>query len=1336
MLFLSKIIRCLFLMLFLGFASISISSANTYFKYITNENGLSHNTVFDICQDNEGFMWFATENGLNRYDGQNIKKYFHTTSVSSLPNSSVRSLLYTPDEKFFLGTLNGLAQYQPDLDNFKLVDVGGEPLNAIIHLSQGFDKEILISTENSDLIIYDYEKETVKKIPFINERIYGSTTDKEGYYWAFSRFTLYRFNKKLELTATFHSNSQHQNSAFSSVWTDSKGTVWVGTFSNGLLTYDFESKTIIPFINDKMDFIRTMEEDYQPDWYWVGTEKGMYKINVRTKEVIHQTQSFDKELKAINDNAIYKIYKNKQNVLFVGTYFGGVNILNNNKIGFNSIFPSEKPGHLHGKALSQMAAAPDGKIWIATEDAGIAIFDKNNQSFSHLRVSDNYLTSLPTNNVHALLMDDDVCWAGFFNGGLAKIDLKTHQNKKFKTTTSPTSLNNNFVFSIFPLSKDTLMIGKIVGIDLFDKNTEQFSRFRENELYDTYIYDIFEAPDGRIWICTYNNGIFIYDRKSNGLMVHHVQGSESGLPSNTIISYCVDSKKRIWVGTRGEGLCRYDEKSGKFISYASQPLFNDNVIYGIVEDEQGMLWISTNNGISRIQIDESKSTHFTVNQGIAGNQYNYKSYFKDSDGAIYFGSIQGLTWFHPNNIKLATERPDVYFSNFSVFNENVEAGKSKIIDKQINSVDVVKLKFNQRSFTVQFAAINYSESEVLFQYYLEGFEDKWSPLTDKLSANYTNIPSGRYVFHVRAVNKINNLVSEEKSFVIRIKPHFLASWPAFLVYLLGIIALAYGLFKYYHRRQNEKMKLAVQEIERENLQILHQHKMNFFTNISHEFKTPLSIILASIDMLSDSKTLDDLETREINSTIKRSAGRLLNLINQLMDFRKIESEHAQLHLIEGNLIDFTNGIISNYFPLLQKKNIVLNERMSYFRPVIKYDFDKLEKIITNLLTNAVKYSSVDSMIDFSMDVKEKELIVKVRDYGKKGMTEEQRKKIFEAFYSDDTAGGEVESSGIGLALTASLIKFLNGTIDVNSKVGEGSEFIVTLPMMYEDEEAKGTVPEISSIQENIEVGTEISLLQHSAENNDFTLVLVEDNKDLLKLMKLHFSKQYTVRSFENGEEAWQFIQNNAPDAVVTDIMMPIMDGISLCNRIKSDANLCHIPVIMLTAKTNMETRLKGLHVGADAFINKPFLIEELDLRVSNLLKFREIVKKRFFEIAKIEGLDLPAKNVDQTFVERIYEIVDQNLENNKMDVQFIADTLHISRTGLHNRIKKILGISTTDFINTIRINKAKEMIRAEELTFSEIAYKTGYNDSAYFSRIFKKITGLTPGQYKTKLREE
>ncbi|MGC3978480.1 MAG: two-component regulator propeller domain-containing protein [Paludibacteraceae bacterium] len=829
-------IKVIFLFLIFTYSStVSARQSRLIFTNITNENGLTHNTVFDICQDAKGFMWFATPNGLNRYDGQNIKQYHYSEqNLSSLPSYTASCLVYTSDSILFVGTSDGLAAYTPSKDNFKRILYEDQSFGNFISMRQGVGTELLISTENKGAFIYNYKTEKLEKFD-VKYKIYGIAVDAENTYWIFTRYTIYRFDKKRKLIAKYSVSNQLFGSAISYIGTDKQGNLWVGTFDNGLFKFNKYSKQFeqLPLCRKlRMYYVRTMENGEMPGDYWVGTENGIYVINILTNNYEHYTQSFDDKEKSINDNAIYKVFRNKQNFFFAATYFGGVNVANTRTIGFNAILPDDRAGFLHGKAISTIAKGTDGNLWIATEDAGIAIYDKKRHTFSHLLFNEQSPNSISSNNVHALLMDGNTCWAGHFMGGISKIDIPTKQAQRYiQQSNNPASLNNNFVFALAFYSHDSILIGTLSGVDIFDKKKQIFARFRENEFADCFVYDIFKAPDGKFWFCTYNKGIFVLDITQKGLMTHFQSGDASGLNCNAIISHCIDSKGQIWIGTKNAGLMKFNNKTGRFIPVKSNMLV-DNVIYGILEDNRGFLWISTNKGISRLNTSDSTAVNFNIKQGIAGNQYNYKSYFKDDD-ILYFGSVTGITWFDPKTIFTPVDVPTVYFTNLKIFNKNIVSEEDdKILTKQIDFTDKLKLRYNQNSFTLEFGCVNYLNGDISYQYYLEGFDKGWSPASEMTQANYTNISPGKYEFHIRAINKMNNAQGQERTMTIKISPPFWASWFAFFLYFILAVAVGYFILQFYKNRQKEKMTLAIGKIEKENLNLLHQHKMNFFTYIT------------------------------------------------------------------------------------------------------------------------------------------------------------------------------------------------------------------------------------------------------------------------------------------------------------------------------------------------------------------------------------------------------------------------------------------------------------------------------------------------------------------------
>lgn len=1342
-----KFLSCLLLIFLSWWPVFNLAGEGKRFQHFTTIEGLSHNTVFDIEQDQNGFIWLATGEGLNRYDSYGFKTYYSDNSSHSIPSNDVRSLLVTRQGRLFVGTTEGLCVFNPEYDNFSRIPYEGQSLGYVYDILETGKDQVILSSSTG--IYYANLDGMIRERLPLESALLGLAEDSLGNFWGFKRQRLIHFDEKGNVLETYFVNPRGLPnfipSSISSVKVDSRNQLWIGTFRDGPLLHSFPGKHFrtIPMNvpqgkTHPMYFSRVIEE--APDGkYWIGTEKGLFIYDLDEGTYEHYMQSFDPTVASINDNAIYKIFRSRENIMWVGTYFGGLNFHEPVSNGFKKIKPGIKTEELKGKALSQIIRSPDGKLWIATEDAGIAILNTDHFTFKHI-LTDQFQGNVPiSNNFHAMATDrNGKIWSGNFNGGINRIDPSNYQVRNYSHIPgNPGSLVNNFVFSLYFDSSDRLWVGTMDGIDHFDKKTERFVRFKPGTFRGRFIYDIFQDQQKNFWFCTNDNsGLFRYNPDTDEITTFQ-KDSTPNLKSNSFVCHHIDTRGKLWFGSRGGGLVLFDPVTGQFRTYDMEDGLPNNVIYGILEDDLNNLWISSNKGISKFNYITGEIRNFTVDHGLIGNQFNYKSFFKAEDGTMFFGAVNGLTYFHPSQIKTFESEPEIHFTNFRLFNEPVRPGEKSILLKDIDLTEHITLKYHQNVISFDFIALDFhSRGKNNFYYYMDGFESTWQSAGKHQSVTYTNLPPGDYYFRIKATNMYNFPNHLERSMKITILPPLWRTPWAYLTYFLLLSLAIFLLYRFNEIRHREKMALKIEKIEKEKLQELHQHKINFFTYISHEFKTPLSIILAALDaFFKGEKIPEEFINRLI--PLKRNVLRLQFLINQLMDFRKIETDHAVTSLQYGNVIQFLRELFDAFSALFKRKEL---EYIFISQPdqlYIQFDPDKYEKIISNLLSNAFKYTPEYGEITFRIETTREGsqpfLRLIVSDTGL-GMTEDQIKNIFNLFYKIEDAQNEYQGSGIGLTLTQSLVKFLNGTIDVQSKPGEGTSFIVKLPYA-EEKSVPGKIDVIAlkkSVIENLLIQSpqEEPIVEANNKNLEFEIYFVEDNKEFLKFLCEHFRNKYRINAFPNGMEAWKQVQKNIPDLIVTDLMMPHMDGITLCKNLKSSFEYCHVPVIMLTAKSDIDSRIESLEVGADIYMPKPFLLSELELHIKNILTAKANLKKHFIQFGKLD-IEHPLKNKEQQFIEKITAIIHRNIDKPDFGVSMLTSELGIGRTLLHTKLKQILDLSATEFINTVRLREAQKiLVEYPELTMSEVAYKVGFNDPNYFSRTFKKLFNISPSDFK------
>ncbi len=1317
--------------------AVRVFGQDIHFRKITSNHGLSHNTVYAIMQDENGFMWFGTREGLNRYDSYQVKNYYissskiggSTNKISSL--CSYKSLLY-------VGTDNGLYIYNSKKDNLERSSAFPHQLNVLFLLLQ--NDHLYIGTSDG---VYKLSGNASKRI-----------SDRKSYLKAMCAISddslLLAIGNSLSIIdgegnvqKIFDTASLPEfanvNDIFD-LYKDKQGNIWVAT-NKGLLKYDrinqrFSKLKFTVIETPENNTVRSVSGD--KDMLYIGTEEGLYIYDIRTgySESFHQ--SFANDSEKLNDNAIYSTYLAKDGSVWIGTYFGGVNYIPSSSYGFKTIRANDKEKGLSGKAISQLMEDDEKRMWIGTEDGGITIYNILDESFQYINKNSSpfYLT---TNNVHAI-HDDGYgnIWVGTFLGGLHQFDTKKNTTTVYTSKRENIqSLSNNGIYAIYRDSRGILWVGTQYGLNIFDYQSKLFKLFKPQIMGNLFIYDIIEDKKGNVWFCTRYNGIYKYDPVTDSLINYTATGDNPSLLSNQIISVYQDRKQQLWFGTLDGGVCLYNPEQNEFRSYTIEDGLPNNNVYGILEDKEGIIWLTTNRGISRLDPKTNKFTTYDSKHGLPSNQFNFKSYLKSSNGMLYFGSINGLCFFDPSTVENNHTSLPLMFTDFQLFNKSLVPQESAILENQINDTKRIKLAYNQNVFTISYAAINYANpGSTAYAYYLEGFEDKWNYVGDKNSVTYTNLSPGSYVFHIKALNAAGLARSAERTIEIYVAPPFYRSHFAYFVYFLLVVAVIWMYTKFVKFLDHKKVEIQLERVEKEKMKELTQHRLNFFTFISHEFKTPLTLILASIDKFLENTSSEFKKSTEL-STVKSNASILFKLIQQLMEFRKIESDHASINLSKSDMVDFVKKATCHFETIAIKKNIDLT--FVSIKPLLEcyFDQDKIEKILFNILSNAMKNTltgSIDVALDFDERNDAQQLVtIRVNDTGR-GMSPTALKNIFNPFYKSGANKTDTESSGIGLALVDSLVKYLNGTIHVKSVQDKGTSIEITLPVLIRLDHVSKT-DQISESPEKAapvkqEKPVDVASISKEAKTK-YTLLIVEDNRELMTFLSKHFSRHYEVVNASNGSLAIKKINKTPPDIIISDVKMPKMDGIELCNWLKSDERFNYIPVILLSDSSIENIKIDGLDVGADAYVSKPFNLKELELLVNNMVESRVKLREHVINLSAFKGDTLPSNNKDQEFLSRLSEILEKEFANPMLTIEDIANELNTSRTSLHLNLKRILDKNATELLNEYRLKKAIIMLK-NDMPINEVAYHCGYSDPNYFSRVFKKYYGQTPLRYKRK----
>lgn len=1339
------------ILLFITFA-ISAKGINSryLFKKLNNDNGLSFNSVHGIVQEESGIMWFATYQGLNKYDSYNIKRYYKEDNVG-IPSNIITSLLINKDNRLFVGTQEGLIVYDRRFDKFNSVLYSNKKLSHVRTLFERSNGTVLIGTFNG-IYAYNPTEETMVHFVSLRNEVITSIIEYESDVILVTTFSgIYFLNPDGVLLDYYNKTNTPDipSSFFQCSYIDRTGTCWVGTNNNGLFIFNKEEKTfkkvsISGKEKPETKVVRVIEEDLDGN-IWIGGEQGIFIFDVKSRKTINIQHSLEPSEYHLNDKAIYCLFRSKENIMWVGTYFGGVNYTNlGDSKGFYNIHPGDGKNKLRGKAVSKLFKDTRGTLWIATENGGACSFNtKTKQIIDYFQHGSS--NSISSNNIHAICEDNSRnIWFGCFMTG---IDVYSPTSGVFKNISlRPNvkySINENSVFCNFKDSKGQVWIGSLNGIYRYDWENEKVVPFKEEEFGTIFIYNIIEDRNGKIWFCLHADGIASYNPVTDEIRRYNIG---NGLSTNRIIAAMEDSAGKILFGSIDGGVNIYTPKTDSFEHLGMEDGLPNNTIYGILEDDSGNIWLSTNQGISMYNTKTRIFRNYNRNDGLAQMQFNYGSCFKDSDGMLYFGHVNGLTYFKPDEIRDNTIKPQLFFTDFKLANESIPVKNKGILTQPINQTQNITLSYSQRSFTIDFVAINYiSVGNNKFYFYLDGFEEDWIEAGNKTSASYSNLLPGKYTFHLKAVNNDGVESANTKTLQIRIRPPFYLTVWAYIIYF-AVLAFIFFLYrKITIDKEKEKTALKLERMEKEKIKEANLQRLNFYTYISHEFKTPLSIIISSIDQFfSDSKISND--SKNSLQRLKRSSKRLSFLFTQLMDFRKIQSKHAKLVLQKGDIIDFLRETCMVFSPLFDQQRV--NFEFKTNREIYEhwFDPDKIEKIIANLLSNALKHSPIHGLIVCEIEInddmvgeEQKRINICISDNGK-GISKEEQKNLFIPFYIMYQSNEQKSGSGIGLTLVKSLVEYLHGTIVVISSPNEGTKFKIQLPLDYKGISNIKLENTNETISRNIDLDSLAGFSKQSLneylptkEDKEFKLLIVEDTLDLAEVLIAHYSKSFSVKFAPNGIDALNIVKDEEPDIIISDVMMPKMDGIEFCKRIKQDEATSHIAIIILTSKTTHEDKIAGLQAGAEAYVYKPFDLNELDLHVRNFIEVRKKLKESVVTGRSLNLEKLKFQDKDKEFIEKVSIIISENIENESFNNEELAKLLGMSKSLVYLKLKKLLNMSGSDYIQSLRFKKAIELMADSNLNIADISYEVGFSDPNYFSKAFKKAHKKTPSEFRKEL---
>jgi len=1008
----------------------------------------------------------------------------------------------------------------------------------------------------------------------------------------------------------------------------------------------------------------------------------------------------------------------------VSTQFGGLNYYSSEFNRFHKYFTH--PGNsISGNLVHEITKDQYGKLWVGTEDAGLNQLDLQSGNFKSF-LPDGKKGSIAYRNLHGLVADGDRLWIGTYEHGLDVMDLKTNKVVRHYDTSTPNTFGSNFIVTLFKTRDSDILVGTWSGLFKYNRNTDDFIPV---EFFESQVQSIHEDKEGTLWVASYGKGISYFNPKTKKKgKIQHDEKSLNGLPDNYVNSIYQSKNGDFWFCTE-HGLSRYNAVTKKFKNYRIEDGLPDNQVFRILEDDRGHFWISTSRGLSMLDSESGKFTNYNEANGLPSEQFNYNSSFKDTDGTLFFGTVAGMISFKPTTFVKNTYVPPVYITGIQSNNQELQIGgkKSPLAESVVFAKEII-LPYDRSNLTFNVAALSYIIPQMnQYMYSMEGLDAQWFTVGNSKKIYFSKLSPGHYVLRIKGSNNDHVWNSRETRLSIEILPPWWATIWAYMVYLIVAGVVIMILLRYYHLAMEEKSKREIETLEIGKEREIYNAKIDFFTNVAHEIRTPLTLIKLPLDKLMVNKKADT-ETFESLTMINKNANRLIDLTNQLLDFRKAEAKNFSLNFTKADINELVGDIFSTFRPAAEQKNLSFKIELPRITLQAFVDVEACKKIISNLINNAIKYADTTvrvKLLPFNSD----DLLFYI-EFTNDGLIIDNadKEKIFEPFYRIE-ASQKQEGTGIGLPLARSLAELHNGKLELKRQDSQQNTFLLSLPIHQDYEmDLKGDSEKISEDVSQNFVATE------TADPAQPVILIVEDNVEILNYLNRELSATYNVIRAEDGQQAIEVLGRENVHLVISDIMMPVMDGIELCGKMKSDVQSSHIPIILLTAKNSVNSKIEGLEVGADAYIEKPFSLDHLTAQITNLIHNRNIIKEYFARspLTQIKGIAF--STADKQFLEQLNTIITKRIADSKLDVDMLSSMMNMSRPTLYRKIKGISDMTPNELINLSRLKKAAELLAENKYKINEVADMVGYSIPTNFSRDFQKQFGVSPSNYIQELR--
>ena len=1338
---------------------------NLKFKQLSAPHSLPTNEVQKVYQDRDGFIWFATRNGLCQYNGYETTLYkSNLYSPDLLTTNSITCLVDDNNNNLWIGTSEGLNVMDKRTGEIKKYKAPSISNNVVSALCVTRDNTLWVGTDNG-LCRYVPEKDTfvVCGDEFGDGRLRYVTIkslleDSDGDLWIGTWAQgLFRYSPSTDKVVVYPKINEQYSSHV--IYEDSNKDIWVGSWGYGLFKLrnpkDMENVSYQSFLHENGDdsslsdnIVYDIAEDINTHTLWVGTRSGLSILRLDESSSFINYKSGKSDYRIPSDE-VNSIMRDSQKNMWIGAIGGGVLMADTRQPAFALHTLNFGDEDIPVTSVRTLFADSDQNLWIGVGTYGLArreYVTGELKMYSHIPEFSG-VKDLPSLFAVVQRKKSGDIWFGMYNGGIYVY--RKGEKVKHLTTKNSAFLTSDCVSALYEDYEGNCWIGTRggIGVRLSDGTDYRFETMNFNDSLSAgwiYVRDIVQDMDNSVWLATSNFGVIHITgdvRQPSTLKYENYSFHNRKLITNTVLCMHIDRFGRLWAGTEGGGLYLYNRSTGQFEEKTRTYSIPGDVIVSIEEDKSGNLWLGTVSGLVKLYVvavgNDFSTRIYTSADGLQDNFIVNSSCSRD--GELFFGGHKGYNSFFPDKMEIPSQETNFLITDIKIFNHSfknlpVEL-QQKISPVMPTYTSKIELPYKYNNFSIEFAALTYKNPELnRYAYRLQNFDRDWQYTdADRRFAYYNNLPSGTYTFQLKATNENGEWSGYVREFTVVVLPPFWATWWAYLLYMVLVLVIGVLIYRTIKKRILLQNALRLREMEKAKAEELNHAKLQFFTNITHELLTPLTIISATVDELkTQAPSHNDLYT-VMNSNIQR----LIRLLQQILEFRKAETGNLKLRVSPGDLAAFVRTGTESFKPLVKKRKIHFSLLCDPESIVGYFDIDKLDKIMYNLLSNAAKYNKEDGFIQVTLSYDEEDrefVLLRVKDNGK-GISREKQATLFKRFYEGDYRKFNTIGTGIGLSLTKDLVTLHGGTISVESEVDHGTEFIVRIPIersYYDEEQIDDEVISLRQTAIDYEDTPEdvIAEVQELATKAN-SILLVEDNEELLNLMTTLLGREYNVFTAENGKEGIIVLENEDVDLIVSDIMMPEMDGIEFCKYVKGHLEISHIPVILLTAKNKEEDRAEAYEIGADAFISKPFNLTVLHARIRNLLKYKARMAHDFKNQIVFEVKDLNYTSLDEDFIQRAINCVNNHLEDPNFDQAQFADEMLTSKSTLYKKLKSLAGLNTSSFIRNVRLKAACRIMEEKGINIrvSELAYAVGFNDPKYFSSCFKKEFGMLPSEY-------